>query len=375
MSPREPGESTIVVLFTRDLRVHDHPALSEASKLAERVGRSSCSTRACSRSDFASPNRVAFLLQSLADLDASLRALGGALVVRRGDAVREAVALAGRWRAGRLRERRRQRIRARAGAPTSAGMRGSGNRAPALPRRDDRRTRRAPADRRRPLPGLHAVLESLAGAVPAIDSCAGHGDIAVPRSWLAARSVACRFCASCGRRDLARPGRRRGVARAGASRRVAAPRTRDAIPTVTTISLPTAPHASAPTCTSAASLRRGGAARPPVGRAVRPSSASSAGATSTIRCRPHSPPSRAKTYRPPGDRWSDDAELLALWKEGRTGFPLVDAGMRQLMREGWMHNRARLVTASFLVPASSTSRGRRHRQHRRQLAVGGWHRQ
>jgi deoxyribodipyrimidine photo-lyase len=35
--------------------------------------------------------------------------------------------------------------------------------------------------------------------------------------------------------------------------------------------------------------------------------------------------------------------------EGRTGYPLVDAGMRQLAAEGWMHNRARLVTASFLV--------------------------
>ncbi len=56
-----------------------------------------------------------------------------------------------------------------------------------------------------------------------------------------------------------------------------------------------------------------------------------------------------KDYHPRGDRWDDDAELLALWKEGRTGFPLVDAGMRQLMQEGWMHNRARLVTASFLV--------------------------
>ena len=40
---------------------------------------------------------------------------------------------------------------------------------------------------------------------------------------------------------------------------------------------------------------------------------------------------------------------LADWREGRTGLPLVDAGMRQLLREGWMHNRARLVVASFLT--------------------------
>jgi deoxyribodipyrimidine photo-lyase len=37
------------------------------------------------------------------------------------------------------------------------------------------------------------------------------------------------------------------------------------------------------------------------------------------------------------------------WCEGRTGYPLVDAGMRQLRREGWMHNRARLVVGSFLT--------------------------
>jgi deoxyribodipyrimidine photo-lyase len=54
-------------------------------------------------------------------------------------------------------------------------------------------------------------------------------------------------------------------------------------------------------------------------------------------------------YRPRGDTWNDDATALAAWKEGRTGYPLVDAGMRQLRAEGWMHNRARLVTASFLV--------------------------
>jgi deoxyribodipyrimidine photo-lyase len=53
--------------------------------------------------------------------------------------------------------------------------------------------------------------------------------------------------------------------------------------------------------------------------------------------------------RPRGDRWRDDAEALDTWKEGRTGYPLVDAGMRQLREEGFMHNRARLVTASFLT--------------------------
>ena len=48
-------------------------------------------------------------------------------------------------------------------------------------------------------------------------------------------------------------------------------------------------------------------------------------------------------------RWNDDDALFAAWAEGRTGFPFVDAGMRQLRAEGWMHNRVRMVVASFLV--------------------------
>jgi len=50
--------------------------------------------------------------------------------------------------------------------------------------------------------------------------------------------------------------------------------------------------------------------------------------------------------------WTTGAEAddaVDAWRNGRTGFPFVDAGMRQLVATGWMHNRARLVTASFLV--------------------------
>ena len=48
-------------------------------------------------------------------------------------------------------------------------------------------------------------------------------------------------------------------------------------------------------------------------------------------------------------KWRDAPGDVAAWKEGRTGFPLVDAGMRQLRAEGWMHNRVRMVVASFLT--------------------------
>ncbi len=47
--------------------------------------------------------------------------------------------------------------------------------------------------------------------------------------------------------------------------------------------------------------------------------------------------------------WEDDEEGLVAWQRGQTGYPVVDAGMRQLWEIGWMHNRARMVVASFLV--------------------------
>jgi len=48
-------------------------------------------------------------------------------------------------------------------------------------------------------------------------------------------------------------------------------------------------------------------------------------------------------------RWENDPADIAAWKEGRTGYPFIDAGMRQLARTGWMHNRVRMAAASFLV--------------------------
>ncbi|ACT57643.1 deoxyribodipyrimidine photo-lyase [Candidatus Liberibacter asiaticus] len=47
--------------------------------------------------------------------------------------------------------------------------------------------------------------------------------------------------------------------------------------------------------------------------------------------------------------WNKDSHLLQAWKQGYTGFPIIDAAMRQLNTIGWMHNRLRMITASFLV--------------------------
>ena len=63
---------------------------------------------------------------------------------------------------------------------------------------------------------------------------------------------------------------------------------------------------------------------------------------------PHTPqePLRPEFGRFP---WKIDEALLAAWKRGQTGYPIVDAGMRELWATGWMHNRVRMVVASFLV--------------------------
>ena len=63
----------------------------------------------------------------------------------------------------------------------------------------------------------------------------------------------------------------------------------------------------------------------------------------------HRPDASWQDFRHRGDRWDQDPEAFRAWSEGLTGYPLVDAGMRQLVAEGFMHNRLRMVTASFLV--------------------------
>jgi deoxyribodipyrimidine photo-lyase len=46
--------------------------------------------------------------------------------------------------------------------------------------------------------------------------------------------------------------------------------------------------------------------------------------------------------------WRTDARLLEAWQQGRTGYPIVDAGLRELWHTGWMHNRVRMIAASLL---------------------------
>ncbi|ELY68951.1 cryptochrome/photolyase family protein [Natrinema versiforme] len=77
--------------------------------------------------------------------------------------------------------------------------------------------------------------------------------------------------------------------------------------------------------------------------------------------------------------WREDPDALAAWQAGETGYPIVDAGMRQLRREGWMHNRVRMLVAAFLTKDLLLDWRAGYDWFRRTLAdhdtandVGGW---
>ena len=78
----------------------------------------------------------------------------------------------------------------------------------------------------------------------------------------------------------------------------------------------------------------------------------------------HNPDNAKHAYRKELDAidWDGSDEHFDAWREGRTGYPIVDAGMRELSATGWMHNRARLITACFLVKDLHIDwrRGERH---------------
>lgn len=61
--------------------------------------------------------------------------------------------------------------------------------------------------------------------------------------------------------------------------------------------------------------------------------------------------SKGKSFTPWGDNliWRNTEQAIAAWKNGNTGYPIIDAAMRQLNQTGWMHNRLRMIVASFLV--------------------------
>jgi deoxyribodipyrimidine photo-lyase len=339
------GTRTAIVLFNRDLRLHDHPALAAAAG-AERTVPLFVLDEALLGSRFAAPNRVAFLHEALRDLDASLRRAGSRLHLRRGDPVVEALAVASECDARQLHvsadwsayaRRREERLRVACereriefvthpgttilapGAVTPGGgdhfkVFGPFHRAwAAAPLRE-----RVPTPRRISTPGGLAK-----GRLPALDSL------------LAGRTSPER--APGGESEARRAMRAFLRDRLGAYER-----RRDDLAGDATSSL--SPYLRFG-CVSPLELlhetrsRRGGDAfaRQLCWRDFH---------HQVLAAFPQLP---RRDYRPRGDPWSRSRRAFDAWREGCTGYPIVDAAMRQLAREGRMHNRARMVVASFVV--------------------------
>ncbi|MDG4763152.1 deoxyribodipyrimidine photo-lyase [Solwaraspora sp. WMMD406] len=328
---------TVVVLFTRDLRIHDHPALATAAATAAHVvplfvfdprlgGRSA--------------NRDRFLHASLADLRAALRGRGGDLVLRGGDPVTETIRLAREVDAD--------------GVAVSADV-------SHYARRRERRLR-AECERHRiayrAFPGLTVVDPA------AVTPTGGdHYKVFTPyfRAWSAATW----------RTEFAPPDQIRlpvgiRVGRlpalpAGESPQSAAggetagrQRLRQWLTTIDSYGDRHDDLAGDATARISPYLRFG--CLSPLSVAV------AAGDRDGPFVRQvcwrdfyyqvaYAFPDLATTaYRASAkEEWRYDDTALDAWRAGHTGLPIVDAGMRQLRAEGWMHNRARLITAGYLT--------------------------
>ncbi|MGH8960573.1 MAG: cryptochrome/photolyase family protein [Jatrophihabitantaceae bacterium] len=336
--------AVVIALFTRDLRVHDNPMLAAASR-GNLVVPLFVADRRIDELGFAGHHRGAFLADCLADLDGALRARGGRLVVRRGELRHEVVRLA-------------EQVDAAAVHVSADVSRFATGREHAL--------RSALAEQGRDLvvqDGVHAV--HAAGAL--VPAGSDHFAVFTPywRRWsdrplrdLA--PVPRRISMPDGVAETPLPSRddRHALPRGGevAGRQRAArwlshgladyADRHDLLAVDGTSRLSPYLHFG---CISAVEL---------VAR-VRARGGPGAGADAFVRqlawrdfhaqVLAARPDAAWADYRDRNRAWRDDPELLHAWQAGQTGYPVVDAGMRQLVAEGWMHNRARLITGSFLT--------------------------
>ncbi|MEU8518730.1 deoxyribodipyrimidine photo-lyase [Streptomyces sp. NBC_01216] len=340
-----------VVLFTSDLRVHDHPPLRAAlGGAGDEVVPLFVRDPAVDRAGFAVPNRLAFLADCLAGLDAGLRERGGRLVLRTGELVEVVCEV--------VREADADEVHMAAGGSAFARD------------REDRLRRGLEADGRRLYVHDGVVTALPAGAVT--PSGSDHFAVFTPyfRRWSAEGlreplAAPRRVPVPTGigseplpaRPDPATlsPGLARGGEGEGRKRLTswlsghadAYEERHDDLPGDATSRLSPYLHFGALSAAEAVDRAR---------------SRGGAGADAFVRqlcwrdfhhqVLAARPEAAVEDYRGQEDHWRRGSEAeadLKAWKEGRTGYPVVDAAMRQLAHEGWMHNRGRLLAASFLT--------------------------
>jgi deoxyribodipyrimidine photo-lyase len=339
--------TTAVVLFTRDLRVHDQPALAAACRRADRVVPLFVFDDTILVSRYASANRVSHLLDALGDLRAGLRARGGDLVLRRGEVLDQLrrvcdevaadelhlaadVSSYARRREDGIRRLARERgmaVHAHPGitlVEPGAVVPGGGDHFKVFTpywRRWVEAPRRSPepAPSRVLLPpglivGELPGLGDLVEGTPAPDLLPGGEVVARARvEWWFDGPIAAYETA---RNELATDGTSR-----------------------------LSPHLHLGTLSVtelAARIDR----RLPGHETFLQELCWRDFNHQLLAARPDLTGTDIRTQ---GDRWRDEQDAIDAWKQGRTGYPIVDAGMRQLHREGWMHNRARMIVASFLT--------------------------
>ncbi|MDO8213051.1 deoxyribodipyrimidine photo-lyase [Conexibacter sp. CPCC 206217] len=347
-------DSTALVWLRRDLRLHDHPQLLRALGEHARVVPVFVFDPALLRGRFASGPRTAFMLACLRELDGDLRERGSGLVVRHGRPERELVALARATGASAVlwasdatpyalaRDRRVREALAEAdveavpgpgnfvadvGRPRTRGGTPFSVFTPfqraweALERRP---VQRAPAELP-PLPsalakGRLAGLEALLGKRRAGDAV----EPVVEPGEAAARRAAARWLDG----PLERYARDHDRLAGGASELSAHLR-------FGTLSARELEQRAG---------RRGGEGADAFVRQL-------AWRDFYAHVLLHHPANLHSEHqeRMRALAWDEDEQLLRAWQDGQTGYPLVDAGMRQLRACGWMHNRARLVVGSFLT--------------------------
>ncbi|KUF18979.1 cryptochrome/photolyase family protein [Streptomyces silvensis] len=339
-----------VVLFTSDLRVHDHPPLRAAlDEAAETVPLFVRDDR-IDAAGFATPNRSAFLADCLTVLGEALRDRGGRLVVRSGDVVDEVCAVVDATGAGSVH--------------VAGGVSG-------YAQGREERLRSALAERDCALHVHDAVVTAVA---PGAVTPTGNDHFAVFTPYFR------RWAQQGKRKPLAAP----RVVRVPDSVDSEAVPSRADVPDVSP-GVPAGGEAEARSRLTAW-LRSGVAgyadghddlpgdrtsrlsphlhfgALSPVEAVHRASKKDNAGAEAFVRqlcwrdfhhqVLAARPAAARADYRDRRDHWRGEDEAaddIAAWKEGRTGFPVIDAAMRQLAHEGWMHNRGRLLVASFLT--------------------------
>jgi len=336
---------TALVVFTRDLRVHDNPALNAACASAEAVVPMFVVDDSIIHA--ASPNRVKFLVDSLRDLDQSLRERGTSLVVRRGQWIDEIMVVARAVGAttihvagdvSRFASQRLDRLR-----DVAAQVRVSVEIHPGVTV--------VPAGELRPQSGGRNY-EIFTPYHRAWTRSSWRPILAPPkhvRGVAALESTGIELLDSfefgAAVRHLMVGGETAGRRRFGEFLRDGLEHydaRRDALADDATSRISAFLHFGCLSPTETARL----VGALPGGDAFLRQLCWRDFFHQVLASRPESANS---DHRHRGDRWNADDDAFEAWCTARTGFPLVDAAMRQLTHEGFMHNRARMVVASFLT--------------------------